>query len=28
VIDIAHGAGVGRIGVMTDKIEPNSPGYH
>ncbi len=28
VIDIAHGAGVGRIGVMTDKIPPNAPGYH
>jgi biopolymer transport protein TolR len=28
VIDIAHGAGVGRIGVMTDKIAPNAPGYH
>jgi biopolymer transport protein TolR len=27
-IDIAHGAGVGRIGVMTDKIEPNASGYH
>lgn len=26
VIDIAHGAGVGRIGVLTDKMDPNSPG--
>jgi biopolymer transport protein ExbD len=28
VIDIAHGAGVGRIGVMTDKITAAAPGYH
>jgi biopolymer transport protein TolR len=28
VIDIAHGAGVGRIGVMTDRIAAGAPGYH
>ena len=28
VIDIAHGAGVGRIGVMTDKVTAAAPGYH
>ena len=28
VIDIAHGAGVERIGVMTDKITAAAPGYH
>jgi biopolymer transport protein TolR len=28
VIDIAHGAGVGRIGVMTDQVTAAAPGYH
>jgi biopolymer transport protein TolR len=28
VIDIAHGAGVQRIGVMTDKLTEDAPGYH
>lgn len=28
VIDIAHGAGVGRIGVMTGKTTGDAPGYH
>lgn len=28
VIDIAHGAGVERIGVMTDKITAAAPRYH
>lgn len=28
VIDIAHGAGVGRIGVMTDTVTAAAPGYH
>jgi biopolymer transport protein TolR len=28
VIDIAHGAGVQRIGVMTDKLTADAAGYH
>ena len=28
VIDIAHGAGVGRIGVITAKLTDAAPGYH
>jgi biopolymer transport protein ExbD len=28
VIDIAHGAGVQRIGVLTGKLTEDAPGYH
>ena len=28
VIDIAHGAGVQRIGVLTEKVTPAAPGFH